>query len=123
MSEEVKAPTNRKRQPKATVVEEEQYVIEPDDILEANEKMTPSGGKMRRWKASEYLRHHKERGTPYGRKPGQKTKYTIEELRVHINSGWTREMIRDKTGLNDQEITNLVHKLSKFERRKKPIQF
>ena len=40
-----------------------------------------------------------------------------------INEGWTAEQVKDKHGLNDEELEQVVWKLSKEERLSKPIRF
>ena len=72
---------------------------------------------------TEYAESSKARGTIMGRKPDEKTVLTIEELRVLINEGWTAEQVKDKHGLNDEELEQVVWKLSKEERLSKPIRF
>lgn len=71
----------------------------------------------------EYAEYSKEKGTVMGRKPNQKTKCSTEELRILINEGWTAEQVKDKHGLTDEELKQLVYKLSKEEQRDKPIKF
>jgi hypothetical protein len=58
-----------------------------------------------------------------GRKQGQKTKLSTEELRVLINEKWTSEEVKDKHGLDDEELKQVVWKLSQEERLDKPIKF
>ena len=58
-----------------------------------------------------------------GRKPEEKTKLTVEELRVLINEGWTAEEVKEKHGIDDEELKQVVWKLSKDEQREKPIKF
>ena len=43
----------------------------------------------------EYKKSSAERGTVMGRKPDEKTKLTVEELRVLINEGWTAEEVKE----------------------------
>lgn len=71
----------------------------------------------------EYADYSKEKGTVMGRKPNQKTACSTEELRILINEGWTAEQVKDKHGLDDEELKQLVWKLSKEEQREKPIKF
>lgn len=73
--------------------------------------------------ALEYEEYSKKKGTIMGRKPDQKTAMSIEELRVLINDGWTPERVKAKHGLNDEELKQLVWKLSKAEQRERPIRF
>lgn len=74
-------------------------------------------------KTSEYEKMSKEQGTTFGRKEGQKTVCTIEELRVLINSDWTPQMVMEKHGMSEEEHKQLIWKLSEAERREKPIGF
>lgn len=71
----------------------------------------------------EYAEYSKAKGTIMGRKPDQKTKLTTDELRVLINDGWTAEEVKDKHGIDDEELKQVVWKLSKEEQRDKPIKF
>ena len=71
----------------------------------------------------EYAEYSKDKGTVMGRKPNQKTKCSTEELRILINEGWTPEQVKDKHGMTDEELKQLVWKLSKEEQRDKPIKF
>ena len=71
----------------------------------------------------EYAEYSKDKGTVMGRKPNQKTKCSTEELRILINEGWTAEQVKDKHGMTDEELKQLVWKLSKEEQRDKPIKF
>lgn len=71
----------------------------------------------------EYAEYSKDKGTVMGRKPNQKTKCSTEELRILINEGWTPEQVKDKHGMTDEELKQLVWKLSKAEQRDKPIKF
>lgn len=72
---------------------------------------------------TEYADYSKSKGTIMGRRPDQKTVCTTEELRILINEGWTPEQVKDKHGLDDEELKQLVWKLSKEEQREKPIKF
>ena len=58
-----------------------------------------------------------------GRKDGQKTLLSTQELRVLINDNWTAQEVKDKHGLSDDELKQVVFKLSKEEQRDKPIKF
>lgn len=71
----------------------------------------------------EYAEYSKDKGTVMGRKPNQKTKCSTEELRILINEGWTPEQVKDKHGMTDEELKQLVWKLSREEQRDKPIKF
>lgn len=72
---------------------------------------------------TEYADYSKSKGTIMGRRPDQKTVCTTEELRILINEGWTPEQVKDKHGIDDEELKQLVWKLSKEEQRDKPIKF
>lgn len=71
----------------------------------------------------EYEDMSKANGTTYGRKDGEETKCSIEELRVLINSNWTPEMVMSKHGMSEETHKQLVWELSTAERRDKPIAF
>ena len=71
----------------------------------------------------EYKEYSASLGLIYGRKPEQKTRCTIEELRALINSGWTPSRVMEKHGLSAEDLKQLVWKLSKKELRDKPIKF
>lgn len=71
----------------------------------------------------EYDDYCKTKGTKMGRKEGQKTKLSTQELRVLINEKWTPEEVKDKHGLSDEELKSVVYALSKEEQRDKPIKF
>lgn len=72
---------------------------------------------------TEYADYSKAKGTIMGRRPDEKTVCTTEELRILINEGWTPEQVKDKHGIDDEELKQLVWKLSKEEQRDKPIKF
>lgn len=71
----------------------------------------------------EYMERCKANGTVMGRKPDEKTKCSIEELRVLINSNWTPQMVMDKHGMDEETHKQLLWELSKAERRDTPIKF
>jgi hypothetical protein len=71
----------------------------------------------------EYKEYSEANGTYMGRKPEQKTKLTTQELRVLINENWTPKEVKDKHGLDDEELKSVVYQLSKEEQRDKPIKF
>jgi len=71
----------------------------------------------------EYKEYSAANGTYMGRKPGQKTKLTTQELRVLINENWTPQEVKDKHGIDDEELKSIVYQLSKEEQRDKPIKF
>ena len=78
---------------------------------------------IKTYSAEEYKAMSKANGTSMGRKPNQKTKLSTEELRVLINEKWTAEEVKDKHGLDDEELKQVVWKLSQEERLDKPIKF
>ena len=59
--------------------------------------------------------------TRYGGEKGVKVVATIEELRAYINSHWTPSMLMEKWQMNEDEMTQLVWRLSKAELRDKPV--
>ena len=59
--------------------------------------------------------------TRYGGEKGVKVAATIEELRAYINSHWTPSMLMEKWQFTEEELKQLVWKLSKAELRDKPI--
>ncbi len=71
----------------------------------------------------EYRVHSAKSGLIMGRKEGEVTKCSIEELRALINSNWTPSMVMEKHGMNVEGLKQLVWKLSKEELREKPIKF
>jgi hypothetical protein len=80
-------------------------------------------GKITIMTAEEYGDYSKANGRFEGRKKGQKTEATIEELRALINSGRKPQYMMDKWGLDEEEFKDLVWKLSKRELRDKPLRF
>lgn len=73
--------------------------------------------------AEEYGEYSQANGRFEGRKKGQKTEATIEELRALINSGRKPQYMMAKWGLDEEEFKDLVWKLSKRELRDKPLRF
>ena len=71
----------------------------------------------------EYKEYSAGNGLIMGRRPDQKTRCTIEELRALINSNWTPKMVMDKHGLTADDLKQLVWQLSKRELRDKPIKY
>ena len=71
----------------------------------------------------EYKDYSAENGLIMGRRPDQKTRCTIEELRSAINSNRTPKWIMDKHGMDADELKQLVWKLSKKELRDNPIKY
>jgi len=64
-----------------------------------------------------------KRGRIMGRRKGQKTKPSIEELRVTINAGRKPSWFLRKTGIDAEELKQLVWKLSKKEMRDAPVKY
>lgn len=81
------------------------------------------GSNLRVYTTTQYKEHSEANGRYMGRRLNQKTKMTIEELRVLINSKWTPKMVMDKHGLTEGDLQQLVWKLSKREMRDKPIKY
>jgi hypothetical protein len=71
----------------------------------------------------EYDTYCESKGTYLGRKEGQKTTLSTQELRILINEKWTPEEVMKKHGINDEELKQVVWALSKEEQREKPIKF
>lgn len=69
----------------------------------------------------EYKEWSKSNGRIMGRLPNQKTHPTEEEMRIMINSGYTRGMVKEKHGLADTEIDKLLVSMSNKERRDKVV--
>lgn len=69
----------------------------------------------------EYREWSKSRGRIMGRLPNQVTFPTEEEMRVLINSGYTRAMVKEKHGLSDEQINELLVRMSNKERRDKVV--
>jgi hypothetical protein len=73
--------------------------------------------------ATEYAEYSTANGRVMGRKKGQKTKCTIEELRALINSKWNPKQIMAKHGMDAEDFKQLVWKLSERELRDRPLKF
>jgi hypothetical protein len=71
----------------------------------------------------EYRDYSAEQGLIMGRRPDQKTKCSIEELRALINSNWTPKMVMEKHGIDAGDLQQLVWRLSKKELRDNPIKY
>jgi len=97
----------------ALIEEEVEVVAIPDE----------NSTHIKTYSAEEYKAMSKANGTVMGRKQGQKTKLSTEELRVLINEKWTAEEVKDKHGLDDEDLKQVVWKLSQEERLDKPIKF
>ena len=69
----------------------------------------------------EYKAYSAERGLIMGRRPDQKTKCSIEELRAAINSDKTPSWLMEKHGMTEFDLQQLIWKLSAKELRDNPI--
>ena len=69
----------------------------------------------------EYREWSKSQGRIMGRLPNQVTFPTEEEMRILINSGYTRAMVKEKHGLSDEQINELLVRMSNKERRDKVV--
>lgn len=69
----------------------------------------------------EYREWSKSQGRIMGRLPNQVTFPTEEEMRVLINSGYTRAMVKEKHGVSDEQINALLVQMSNKERRDKVV--
>lgn len=95
--------------------------LEEAEVTIVNGKVV--GTDIRVEKAEDWQQRMREEGTPWGRKKGQKTKCSIEELRALITSNWTPSMVMEKHGINAEEFKQLIWKLSLKELRDRPIAF
>lgn len=93
------------------------------EVVKAKEVITPEvlGGGSIVMTAKEYGDYSKKKGTIFGRKEGEKTMLSLEELRVLINSNWTRAMVMEKHGITAEELNNAVINLQNLERRERAI--
>ncbi len=82
-----------------------------------------AGTKIRVMTPDEYKAYSAENGLIMGRKPNEKTKCGIEELRSIINSNWTPGMVMEKHGLNAEDLKQVVWKLSNSELRERAIKY
>ena len=69
----------------------------------------------------EYKAYSAESGLIMGRRPDQKVKCTIEELRAAINSDKTPSWLMEKTGMTENDLQQLIWRLSTKELRDNPI--
>lgn len=69
----------------------------------------------------EYREWSKSQGRIMGRLPNQVTFPTEEEMRILINSGYTRAMVKEKHGLSDEQINELLVRMSNKERRDRVV--
>ncbi len=91
-------------------------------IIKGNELavVVPSG--IQTFSAEEYGDYSIANGrTRYGGEKGVKLTVSTEELRAYISSGWKPSMLMEKWQFSEEELTQLVWKLSKEELREKPI--
>lgn len=86
-------------------------------------EVVDDGSHIKTYSSEEYKAMSKANGTTMGRPAGVKTKLSTEELRVLINEKWTAEEVKDKHGLNDEDLKQVVWKLSQEERLDKPLKF
>jgi len=81
-------------------------------------------GTLRTFSTTEYAEYSKANGRTMGRKDGEKTKLSSQELRVLINSKWSPREIMDKHGIDENELQSVINVLSMEELRgKNPITF
>ena len=87
------------------------------------EVMPRAGEKIMVYTTEEYGEYSKANGRTMGRPDGVKTVLSTQELRVLINANWTPTMVKEKHGISDAELTQVVFRLSTEERRDVPIKF
>lgn len=80
-----------------------------------------SVGTVMRMSVDEYKEWSASQGRIMGRLPNQKTYPKEEEMRILINSGYTRAMVKEKHGLDDNEINKILVSMSNKERRDKVV--
>ena len=97
----------------ALIEEEAEVVVVPD----------ANSTHIKTYSPDEYKAISKANGTFMGRPEGVVTKLSTEELRVLINEKWTPEDIKNKHGLDDEGLKQVVWKLSQEERLDKPLKF
>jgi hypothetical protein len=98
-------------------------MAEPTTKKPAVKPAAPVNNGIMTMTASEYGEYSEKHGRVMGREKGQKTKLTTQELRVLINADWKPDAIMDKHGINDEELKQVVWKLSEEELRESPIQY
>ena len=79
------------------------------------------GTSIRVMTPDEYREYGKTNGTIMGRKKGEVTKCSKEELRALINSYWTPSMIMEKHGMTAESLKQTLWALSQAELRDRPI--
>ena len=81
----------------------------------------PTVGNVMVFTPDEYREWSKSQGRIMGRLPNQVTIPTEEEMRVLINSGYTRAMIMEKHGVSNEQIDRLLVSMSNKERRDRVV--
>lgn len=98
-----------------------------EDILTSKPISTPpiitrsDDGHVMIMTPDEYRDWSLSQGRIMGRRPDQVTFPTEEEMRILINTGYTRAMIKEKHGVNDEQIDQLLKNMSFKERRDKVV--
>lgn len=69
----------------------------------------------------EYRKWSLSQGRIMGRDPNKVTFPTEEEMRILVNSGWTRAMVKEKHGVTDEQIDQLLKNMSFKEGRDKVV--
>lgn len=100
------------RQTKENSMEEKSF---PEIITSSKE------GSVMVMTPDEYREWSKSQGRIMGRLPNQVTFPTEEEMRILINSGYTRAMVKEKHGLSDEQINELLVRMSNKERRDRVV--
>jgi len=99
-------PTKEETMPELTKFAESEVVVEGIQIL------TPE----------EYVAQNIAAGrAPYGGEIGATQQVSIEELRAYINSGWTPSMLMGRWQMDEEQLKQLVWKMSVAEMRDKPV--
>ena len=120
-NKELKIALKTKEEKAAELTEEINFMQDRD--YAASEDGSIQGTSMLVMTPDEYREWSAKNGRIMGRKKGQKTKMSIEELRALINSKWTPSMVMEKHGINAEDLKQLVWKLSKKEMRSTPIKY
>lgn len=74
-----------------------------------------TGGKVNvtmRMSVNEYREYSAKKGKIMGRKVDQVIFPTEEELRVYINTGYNRAMLKERYGMNDEQLDVALRKMS-----------
>jgi len=91
---------------------------ETETPMEESKKETPTiitksrTSGVRRMSVNEYREWSLSHGKIMGRDPHQVTMPTEEEMRIMLKSGYTRGMVKEKHGLSDEQIDNLLKRMS-----------